>query len=351
MKTQEIKHSHWKISLILGILVLIMPGCLDIWITTQILPNGSIKQTIQFQGKDSAEIADANFAFLKEGDWKREWTKPEKEKFQLTISKDFKSVDELNALMNPADTNKHLIRINASLQRKFRWFFTRYIYNETVLMSNPFNSLDYHKYLSDEDIKMICLTDENRKNDPGYDSVRYKATENRFEDYLFRSMYEDFYRELQSVISDDQSLTLSIQELDSKKDTMFRYLIDSVKNDGTDDLLQGVGQVINHPDIQVIRQKYLNRFDGFRKKMEFYNSTSDDSYKFSIRMPGLLLQTNSQKIEGSDTGWELTYYDFFFKDYTMTSESRMVNKWAFIVAGLVLLIAVGSLFAALMRKR
>ena len=351
MKTSEKNRSLLKISLILGLLILIMPGCLDIWITTQIRPDGSIEQKIQFKGDDSTEIATANFAFLKEGDWKKEWSKPEKDKFQLILSKEFKSVKELNASMNPADTNLMVIRVNAALHRKFRWFFTRYIYTETVLKANPYKSPDYHQYLNEEEIRLICLNEESRKSDPGYDSTKYKATEKKFEDYLFRSMYEDFYQELLSVLADDKSLTLARQDLDGKKDILYRYLIDSVKNDGTDDLLVGVNRVLNHPDIQVIREKYLKRFDGFQARMKFHGSTSDDSYKFTIRMPGLLLQTNSPKIEGSDTGWELTYYDFFFKDYTMTAESRKVNTWAFIVAGLVLLVALGGLIAALRRRR
>lgn len=350
MKTKEIKNYPWKISLILGVLILILPGCLDIWITTQIRPDGSFEQTIAFQG-DSAEIADVQFALMKEGDWKKEWSKPEKDKHKLVVSKEFKSVKELNKSMNPADNNLQTIRIKASLQRKFRWFFTRYVYEETMLNANPFPELDYHKYLSDEEIRLISLNEETRKADPGYDSVKYKTTEKQFEDLLFRSIYESFYQQLTSVLADDKSLTLSKEELDSKKDVIYHFLTDSIKGDSSDEILKGIGRVINHPDIQVIRSKYLNRFDGFHDKVKFYESASDDNYKFAIRMPGLLLQTNSPKIEGSETSWNLTYYDFFFKGYTMTSESRKVNTWAFLLAGLVLLTALASLITAFLRKR
>jgi len=351
MKTKKIKNSPWKISLILAALILFMPGCLDIRITTLIRPNGSIEQTIQFQGEDSTEIANANFALLKEEGWKKEWTKPEKDKFKLTVSKEFKSVKELNASMNPADTNQLVIRVHASLDRKFRWFFTRYVYTETVLRASPYRSLDYHAYLTDEDVRLISMNEEDRKADPGFDSVKYKSAEKQFDEFLYRSMCEDFYDQLLSVLADDKSLTLSKKDLGSKKEILFRFLIDSLNTDTTDSILLAANKIINHPDIELIRAKYLSRFDGFQARMKFYGSTSDDSYKFAIRMPGLLLQTNSPKIEGSETGWDLSYYDFFFKDYTMTAESRKVNTWAFIVAGLVLLVALVSLITLLLRKR
>ena len=166
MKHINSKNPLFRISLILGILVLIMPGCLDIWITTRINPDGSLTQTIALQG-DSAEIADAKFNCMNEAGWKKDWTKPEKDKFKLVMSKDFKSVEELNKTMNPSDTSLHLVRVNATLHRKFRWFFTRYVYEETVLNANPYKGLNYHDYLTDEEVRLISLTEEVRKTDPG----------------------------------------------------------------------------------------------------------------------------------------------------------------------------------------
>lgn len=340
----------WKTGIILVMLTLIMPGCLDIWITSKVNPDGSIEQIIVFEG-DSTEIVDVPFALMKEEGWDREWTKPEKDKHKLIVSRKFKSVKELNASMNPADSSEFVVRVNATLQRKFRWFFTRYVYTETVLEANPFEGLNYKDFLTDEDIRLISLTEEARKTDPGYDTVKYKTTEKNFEDFLFRSMYEDFYQLLTSVLADDKTLTLSKQELDSQKDRIFHYLVDSTKGDTPDEILEGIGKITEHPDIQIIRAKYLDRFDSFKAKNDFFNASSDDNYKFAIRMPGLLLQTNSPKIEGSETSWELTYYEFFFKDYTLTAESRMVNAWAFIVAGIILLIALISMVTAFIRKR
>jgi hypothetical protein len=164
-------------------------------------------------------------------------------------------------------------------------------------------------------------------------------------------MFEDFYLRLVSILDTDPSMTLKRKDLDNKKEEIFRYVIDSLPSDSTDGILQGFERVLKHPDIRIIRENYASKFNAFQAKRKFYESTSDDSYKFTMRMPGLLLQTNSKKIEGSDTGWSLTYYDFFFKDYVMTSESRKVNTWAFIVAGLLLLVALGGLFGSQVRKR
>ncbi len=350
MKAEKKQKSLWKTSLILGILILILPGCLDIWITTNINRDGSISQIIVFQG-DSTEITEVPFALMKEGDWKREWTKPEKDKYKLVVTKEFKSVKELNQTMNPADTNLQVVRINSTLSRKFRWFFTRYVYEQTALTANPFKELDYHNYLNEEEIRLLSKKEDDRKEDPGFDSIAFKDTEKRFDDFIYGGMFENFYRTLTSILSEDKSLTLTKQNLDTQKDLIYRYLIDSTKGETPGEILEGFGQVVNHSDIQTIRTKYLSRFDSFQQKLKFHEAASDDNYNFAVRMPGLLLQTNSPKIEAAETGWELSYYDFFFKDYRMTAESRVVNTWAFIVAGLILLVALVSLIVTLIRKR
>jgi hypothetical protein len=344
------KRNYLKFSLILLVLTTILPGCLDIWITTRINPDGSIGQTIVFEG-DSTEIAEVPFAFMNEEGWKREWTRIDKDKNKLVVSKEFASVKEFNESMNPADTNLLTIRVNASLQRKFRWFFTRYVYEETIVKANPFGKLDHAAYFTDDDIRWIAMDEDIREKDPEYDSVRIQNLESRFEDYLLRSMYEEFHLSLLAVLDEDKTLTLKREDLDSQKETIYRFLIDSVKGEETDEILEGIGKVIAHPDLITIREKHLHRFDRFQDKMQFFSETSDDNYKFTVRMPGLLLQTNSKEISGSEIAWDIDYYEFFFRDVTLTAESRMVNSWAFIVAGIILLLSLAGLITSLIRKR
>jgi hypothetical protein len=344
------KRSTLRISLILAALILLLPGCLDIWITTRINTNGSIEKTIVFQG-DSSEIAEFPFALLKDDGWKKEWSIPEKDKHKLVVSKEFKSVKEMNSIMNPADTSLLVIRTNSTLNRKFRWFFTRFEYREKILAANPFKAANYKDYITDEEIRLITMDEEVRKADPNFDSVAYKSAEKKFMDFLFRGMFEDFHQELLSIINDDQSLTITKQQLNKQKEEIFRFLVDSVKGSSAEDILDGFNKIIQHPDFETIKINHLKRFDGFKAKVEFFESTSDDNFNFIIRMPGLLLETNSPAIEGSETSWKPDYYDFFFKDFELTASSRVVNTWAFIVAGLIFLFALTGLITTWRKRR
>jgi hypothetical protein len=67
-------------------------------------------------------------------------------------------------------------------------------------------------------------------------------------------------------------------------------------------------------------------------------------------MPGLITGTNSSVLSGNRVSWDVFPMAFLLEDYTMVAESRVINVWAFIVSGMVLLGLI-SLLVVKSRKR
>ena len=65
-----------------------------------------------------------------------------------------------------------------------------------------------------------------------------------------------------------------------------------------------------------------------------------DGYSQVVEMPGLLTSSNSTTILGNKASWEVESYRVLFSDYELHAESRVVNYWAFILSGVVLLLLV-----------
>ena len=65
-----------------------------------------------------------------------------------------------------------------------------------------------------------------------------------------------------------------------------------------------------------------------------------EEYDEVVEMSGLITKTNSKSITGNRVSWKVNADKFLFGDYEMFVESRVVNLWAFIVSGLVILAAV-----------
>jgi hypothetical protein len=83
-------------------------------------------------------------------------------------------------------------------------------------------------------------------------------------------------------------------------------------------------------------QPYL--FADYDKKManiEYILAFQD--YKEEVQLPGLITGTNSSIIKGNQVSWQVESSSFFITDFEMYAESRVINNWAFVVAGIVVL--------------
>ncbi len=67
-------------------------------------------------------------------------------------------------------------------------------------------------------------------------------------------------------------------------------------------------------------------------------------------MPGLITATNSAMLNGNQVRWEFQGGNVMVRDFEMYAESRVMNYWAFILAGLVMLALVVMLVVKAVRK-
>ena len=79
----------------------------------------------------------------------------------------------------------------------------------------------------------------------------------------------------------------------------------------------------------------FREFDRKSKLLE--NLLMMESFRMETSMPGLITGTNSTTLTGSQVSWDVFPMAFLLENYAMTVESRVVNIWAFVLSGLVLL--------------
>jgi len=333
-------------------LAFFLPGCLDIYLTTQLFPNGEIEKTIVIKG-DSTSIPNTPFYFMRDSGWTKKWIQGDDNKPNLVLTKKFRSCKELNKVMNPADSTIQTVRVQSELKRKFRWFFTYFDYSETIYRTDPYKTLDWHDYLSEKELRLVKISDEEKlKTDPEYDSLEYKKTDKKLEEFVTRSAAEDYYRILMSILAKEPGYTAEINLLRTRKEEFFRFMIDSTGDSDGPEILEAVGKFCDRPGMTALGEKYPESFKLFDDKMEFWANVGSNSFKFIIRMPGILLKTNSTQVQGLETRWELTSDEIYFEDTILTCESRVINRWAFYVAGIIILIALAGLAGSIrLRKR
>ncbi len=347
MKTM--KRIALKTGLVIG-LVFLLPSCLDIFFTTEVHPNGSITKTIVCEG-DSSEIIDLKLPAIGNESWEHEWSYTHDDKDRLTLSKTFQSARKAAQDLNPADTVP-VIRIQPELKKRFRWFFTYMNYQDILLSTNPFQKVDWRDYLSEEAVRLIPMDEEEREADPNYVEENYEGFEEDFERYVVTSGFEDIYQLFILALDQSESSALKKNLVANKKQLILKQLqIDDADISDTDDVLEAFRAVLGRENVDLIYRQNRELFAHFDAKLAYFDQSMDDNYRFAITMPGLLINTNSNIIEGNRLSWEVDFFDAYFEDFSMQAESRIVNIWAFIVTGIALGFLLFALFYKLFKKK
>jgi hypothetical protein len=70
---------------------------------------------------------------------------------------------------------------------------------------------------------------------------------------------------------------------------------------------------------------------GLNPILEFTSDVESNDYRNEVVMPGVVIATNANKLEGSEARWTIKARQFFLQDYHMWVTSRVKNRWAYIV--------------------
>jgi hypothetical protein len=327
MKTQNI-----ILSVIL-MLVLVLSACREVKVTTKINRDGSFTRVILVTG-DSAEVQKkTDLPFPVDDTWEMTFGRDTSDttKFLVTWTKTFRNSDELNAeIQNDTSFYKNIQR-DITVKKRFGFFYTYLSFREVYKCMNTFNYLNYKDFMTEEDLQWF-----NGLKMPltSVDSTRKNEAEDKADTFFQKSAAAEIGSILKEGIK-----RLNNPALDTAIVTTY---LDAIVNEEKFILWNGENIIDYYHTKSGIdaflllkeMQPYL--FADYDKKMadvEYILAFQD--YKEEVQLPGLITGTNSSIIKGNQVSWQVESSSFFITDFEMYAESRVINYWAFIVAGIV----------------
>lgn len=352
-------------------------SCLEYHVTTQVLPDGRILRTVTVKG-DSTDIFQGSFRVPADPSWeiktryesRNENDVGESKVYVYEARKEFKDFHALNLeFSNDSSFSEHLA-IRVDLKKQFRWYYTHYVYTETYGMLFPFRSVPIAEYLDREELKIhqagedeiyydreldkIVFAEDTAAIPPqsGEDSLRFKALRDsigqKFESWQKINIYNDFYEVVAAALDrmkhpKDPGMTREsfYQWLDREK--AFEKGIEQ------DDAFLQAASAYYQVDPATLQGADPSGFAAFNKKFRIA-AYSLESYTNQVLMPGLIVRTNARKIDVNTATWIFKIDTFYAADYTMSVESRVVNKWFVLLAGVLLIAATGVVLLRLFKK-
>ena len=319
----------------LAMLIMALSACREITVRTTVNNDGTFTRMITVSG-DSNEVFKMDLPYPLDTSWAMTSKKDTagKEKFIVTYTKHFRDSQELEAEIG-RDTSwkKQLVR-HLDIRKRFGFFYSYIEYKEVYSAANPFTLLPFKGYLSPEDISW--LTRRHPIQSPS-DSAKSKAAEDKALNYIVESATA----EVEKILADG-ILKLNDPRLDAKRVSEFR---DSIRIAlATDKMKEGVSFIdayrrwTGKPAADRLKEVQPPLFSDFEKKTRFLeNLLMMEEFHAEAGMPGLITATNSSALSGNRVSWDLFPMAFLLEDYPMTAESRVINVWAFILTGMVLL--------------
>jgi hypothetical protein len=230
-----------------------------------------------------------------------------------------------------------------NFEKKFRWFYTYYEFNETYTPINPFKMVPVSNYLSNEEI--AALYGEDRDLYKGKNGFEIKTLledlEHKSEAWFNKSCYEETYRIYLKHFRQLKNMPVDSASFAMAKDSIFKYY-------GNND---SKNLNIFSDDFNKVLDKYfntkaftMNQSKEFEKEVEnefpdFLNS-SNVELNYRISLPGQIIETNAPIFNNDTLSWKVENDRFYFNDYKLSAVSRKPNYWAFCVTGFIVVLSV-----------
>ena len=360
------KTNH-SITTLLLLLSLGMTSCSTYYrMTSRIDTNGSMHREVYARG-DSAFIAGNKthnpFLFQLDTDWQivnldstlkfNFWG--EEEKLNVKACRNIPLINgEYFSISNGKEQMSSLAIPTEQLKKRFKWFYTYYIYTVTYKELPDKGPVPLDKYLNKEE-QIIWFRGDNAAFS-GMNGIeqndKLDKLEAKFGEWYNRSQYEVIWEVIRQFTS-QKGDTVYVNRLNELKETVYTNHLsgkDSCGDAGIDDvcaLFDKVGQTNYYLELYKAHAKAMDNMCEQKIKIAevFYHAI-----QFELTMPGTLLSSNASLSTNNIMVWKIDGLRLLTGNYVLTAESRVINYWAF---GLTLLIILATLgiFIKLYRNR
>lgn len=254
----------------------------------------------------------------------------------------FASVEEMGSTPLLMLGDKPLMA-QVSLKKRFRWFYTDYVYEETYPIQGQLFSYPLSKFIED-DVASYWFTGEPDLMQ-GHSPAEKKETDDMIEEQCDRWLVANYVAEAFDAVADGYD-SLPDMPMDKSaylthRDSLIDYALDCqfTFGDNIDTLFSGYFHSRAYEEAFVsskIEQQLDAKLDDFVDLM---------GLKVDCRLvlPGTIRDAGNGVMEQGTVRYRLTGNRLIPHDYTLTATSRATNVWAFILTALILLATIVGL--------
>jgi hypothetical protein len=341
--------SHGMRNILAAACIVALSGCLEIDTTTTVHPDGSLRRVVRTKG-DSAEVCRRKQIFATDSTWNIVRHKTDST-WESIATRDYP--DAFTFDMDANKGGERSLRVRVSLEKQFAWFTTSFEYRETILCYNQFHAVPITDLIPQNDVDLWLRHEVDGAPFASIeDSLKGQVQSGRGEEWDRRNKFKAYHTLFLEGARSLNDRALSTVLVPASEETLFVRTLKHM-NAGSLDSLPAIYQaVLKSPSVQKVFDLQHAAFTAFEEKLAFQEEMLSAGYTHaSIEMPGLITGTNARSIEGNRLTWKEFMGACYVTDYTMWARSRVINWWAVILTGAVVLFLAAIPLVWLVRRR
>jgi len=234
-------------------------------------------------------------------------------------------------------------KVKHLLDTKFRWFYTYYRYTETYPKLVPNFDIPIEKYMTKEEA-LFWFTGKPDLVE-GMNGVEIReyvgGLEDNFHRWFNKNLWDSEYKVLLENYDNIARIQVSRESLTSLRDSIFNAKVNKVEDFKMEQILDDYFKTNVFSAYWKTQDCPVVKFE-----LDFSNQLIVPLFSraltYKLIMPGKVTQQNNAVVHGDTLVWNLTAYRMIPADYVIEAQSRKANVWAFLLTGLILIIAIGS---------
>jgi hypothetical protein len=249
----------------------------------------------------------------------------------------FASVEDINReYATDSGANKNIAR-HAEFRKKFKWFNTEYNFSEIIDKKMKYGN-PVADFLNPEELQWFYSPDNltaEKKNGP--DSLKFRAfndtLDKKLEKWYLYSIVSEWIGEFSILTEGKADKSITREALKQRENEFVKIVEKDIEH--FDSLWQN-GEVLREFMGETNALKYKTEADSAANIATERFWVSYKPYTVRTVMPGKLTGTNGFIDSAGILLWPVNSDYFLTEQYKMEAESKVSNKWAWIVSGLFL---------------
>jgi hypothetical protein len=239
----------------------------------------------------------------------------------------------------------------AGFRKRFKWFNTEFRFSERIDKQLSFG-YPVKDFLNSEEL-LYFYSPESLKHDKetGPDSLKFRAladsVKHKTDLWSTKNIVSEWIGAFSNLIAGKAGKDMTRESLKKHEDEFIKIV---EANDKKFDSLWSEGIILKKLIGEENALKYKTEADSALGSVTKYFLVSFKDYSVRIVMPGKLIGTNGFIDSSHVLLWPVKSDFFMTEQYEMWAESKITNKWAWIVSGLFLAFVLSGVIRRVIKK-